>query len=325
MSGCGGQLAPRLRFVSSQATQASWSFVVDDHAQGAALLVDGRERTVGCDRAGRELRCELRGMFPGGHTVELRLPGATLKRSVIIGRAWPERPALVRVRSADEAKEASDAGADAVIADPATALQDLQDLADAAHARGVRLFAIGDAQAIEHAAADGVIGAAIPAEVARRFPEARALAIDAGATQLVEKLAAGGPLGDSAQLAQAGGLVEGKGLIAGTLALLAPRGAVVDRAVFPLLSARKRHAALRTGTQKLLTAEPARLGLTLTHSGDEVTILVNGDAAPWPVRPPGPSNPLDLLGGHVQAGEISVAPHDVAVIVNAPAADRTRF
>ena len=36
-------------------------------------------------------------------------------------------------------------------------------------------------------------------------------------------------------------------------------------------------------------------------------------------------NPLDLMGGHVTDGEVSVAPHDVAVIVSGPVPDRTRF
>ena len=156
LTGC-GPVAARLRYVSSQATEASWSFVVDDHARSAELLVDGRERPD-CDRAGLTVRCELRGLFPGGHTVELRLPGAVLRRSVVVGRSWPERPVLVRVRSPDEAKEASEAGADGVIADPATALTDLQEIAEAAHVRSARLFVVGDAGAIETAGADGVVG-----------------------------------------------------------------------------------------------------------------------------------------------------------------------
>ena len=225
--------------------------MVDDHARSAELLVDGRERPD-CNRAGLTVRCELRGLFPGGHTVELRLPGAVLRRSVVVGRSWPERPVLVRVRSADEAKEASEAGADGVIADPATALSELQDIAEAAaHARSARLFVVGDAGAIETAGADGVVGGAIPPELRLRFPEARVLGLDAAGTVALEKLAASASAEDSGKLDQAVGVVEGKGLIAGTLALLAPRGAIVDKSVFPLLGARKRHtprcAPARTG------------------------------------------------------------------------------
>ena len=75
----------------------------------------------------------------------------------------------------------------------------------------------------------------------------------------------------------------------------------------------------------MTSSEPGRLGLLLARGGDEVTILVNAAAEPWPVRPAGPSNPLDLLGGHITDGEVSVAPHDVAVIVSGPVPDRTRF
>src|SRR6185503_10483361 len=138
-SGCAAQ-PTRLRYLSSVATQASWSFVIDDRARAAELLVDGRTRLHDCDRAGRTLRCELRGLFPGGHTVEVRLPGAVLERSVVIGKPWPVRPALVRVRSADEAGAAAAAGADGVIADGALDPAELGEIADAAHARGARFL-----------------------------------------------------------------------------------------------------------------------------------------------------------------------------------------
>ena len=76
------------------------------------------------------------------------------------------------------------------------------------------------------------------------------LTLDPAGTVALEKLAESASAEDSGKLDQAGGVVEGKGLIAGTLALLAPRGAIVDKSAFPLLSARKRHAALRTGTHR---------------------------------------------------------------------------
>jgi hypothetical protein len=215
----------RLRFVSSYATHASWSFVVDDRARGAQMLIDGRFRYTGCDRAGRTLRCELRGMFPGGHTVELRLPGAVLRRSVLIGRDWPTRPALVRVGSPDEAKAAARAGADGVIADASLGAETLGDIAEAVHTEGARLFVPADATAIETAGADGVIGGELPPDVKRLFPEARALSLDAEASKLLAAVDKGTPLPQPAPIYAATGLVEGRGLYAGALALLGPAGA----------------------------------------------------------------------------------------------------
>src|SRR5262245_45454552 len=91
LAGCAGH-TPRLRLVSSEPTGAAWSFVIEDRGGGAELLIDGRPRTIGCMRAGVTIRCELRGMFPGGHTVEVRLAGAVLRRSVVLGSPWPARP-----------------------------------------------------------------------------------------------------------------------------------------------------------------------------------------------------------------------------------------
>jgi len=315
----------RLRLVSSQATQATWSLVLDDRARGASLLIDGRDRAEGCDRAGRQIRCELRGMFPGGHTVELRLPGAILRRSVVIGRSWPERPVLVRVRSIDDAKEAAEAGADAVVGDESLGVEALQDIAEVVHAKSARLFVDGRPELVETAGADGVLGRAIPPELLRRFPEARTVAVDAAGTQLLARLVESGPLGDSTQLQRTAGIVEAHGLLAGALALLAPRGAIVDRASFPLIGARKRHAALRGGTGTFLTTEPTRVGFTLSKSGDDVTVLVNAHAEPWSVRPSAPSEPLDLLGSTINGGEVTVRPRDVALLVRAPAPDHTRY
>lgn len=169
-AGC-ADTGARLRFVSSVATQASWSFVVDDRARGASLLVDGRPRTDGCDRVRSQLRCELRGLWPGGHTVELRLPGAVLRRSVLVGRPWPAKLALVRVRSVDDVEAAARAGADGVI----LAGGDWKELVDAAHKGGMRALVVGAAAPLEWAGADGVLDGAIPPALRARFPEARTL------------------------------------------------------------------------------------------------------------------------------------------------------
>src|SRR5258708_34264379 len=113
LSGC-AETGARLRFVSSYATQASWSLVVDDRARAAASWIDGRPRSDDCRRVRTQIRGELRGLWPGGHTVELRTAGALLRRSVLVGRPWPAKLALVRVRNEDEAEAAAKAGADGI-------------------------------------------------------------------------------------------------------------------------------------------------------------------------------------------------------------------
>lgn len=160
-----------MRFVSSYATQASWSLVVDDRARGAEIWIDGRPRVDACDRIRTQVRCELRGLFPGGHTFELRTAGAVLRRSVLVGAPWREKLALVRVRNEDEAEAAAKAGADGVI----IVGGDWKPIVDAAHKAGVRALVVGDAGAIEWASADGVVGGAIPPPLHARFPEARAI------------------------------------------------------------------------------------------------------------------------------------------------------
>jgi hypothetical protein len=161
----------RLRFVSSYATQASWSLVVDDRARAAELWIDGRPRLDGCQRVRTQIRCELRGLWPGGHTVELRTAGALLRRSVLIGHPWPAKLALVRVRSEDDAEAAARAGADGVI----IVGGDWKAIVDTAHKASVRALVVGDPGALEWAGADGVVDGTIPRALHERFPEARAL------------------------------------------------------------------------------------------------------------------------------------------------------
>jgi hypothetical protein len=317
-------VAPRLRYLSSQATQATWSFSADDGARGAELLVDGRPRPA-CDRMGRQIRCELRGMFPGGHTVELRLPGAVLRRSVLIGRPFPERPLAVRVRTPEEAKAAGEAGADAVVLDPSQLLGEAQEITEQAHLHGARVLVLGQPELVERAGVDGIIGsAALAPELARRFPEARVLPFDAAATARLAELA---DRGDPAQALTLGakGLVEAQGLLADALALFAPSGAIVDAKAWPLLRARHRHPALDRGRAEAVVKEPRRLLAVLRRGSDELFLAVNGDKAPWPLRVPGPPAPVDLLGSHVEAGQLELQGGDVALVVNAPAPDRTRF
>jgi hypothetical protein len=292
LGGCAVTPQPgRLRFVSSYATQASWSFVIDDRARGAALLIDGRIREDGCDHVRNTIRCELRGLWPGGHTVEVRLPGAVLRRSVLLGRAWPQRPLLVRARWKDEARAAADAGADAIIAEG----NDLQELVDAAHAGGARAFVVGDPNAIEKSGADGVIDAAIPATIAARFPEARALS----------------------------GLTEAHDLPSAALALLQPGGAIIEPGAFALLRVRKKHGALSDGSARALVSEPNRRAWALAGGGDDVELIVNLGTDEWRYAPT-VGHPLDLLGSSQADGALVVRPHDAAVVVRTHV-DPTRY
>ena len=153
------------------ATQASWSLVVDDRARGAELWIDGRLRADACDRVRTQIRCELRGLFPGGHTFELRTAGVVLRRSVLVGAPWRDKLALVRVRNEDEAEAAAKAGADGVI----IVGGDWKPIVDVAHKAGIRALVVGDAGALEWASADGVVGGEIPKPLHERFPEARAM------------------------------------------------------------------------------------------------------------------------------------------------------
>lgn len=313
VAGCGATTA-RLRYVSSRATQATWSFVVDDRARGAELLIDGRPRAVGCDRAGGELRCELRGLWPGGHTVELRLPGAVLKRSALVGRSWSARPALVRVSDAGGAAEAAKAGADGVVVE--STLPDPAEVIDAAHAHGIRALVHGDATLVEAAGADGVLGVPLPPLIAAHFPEARAFMIDEPASR---DLAAMAP----DRITSASALVEASGLVAGALALTAPRGAIVDRATFPILAGRQRHAALREGVPREVRGEGRRYTIIFTAGNDAVTLFVNGGTDPWRVA--APAGAIDLLGTGIVDGGLTIAANDVALLVPVPERDRTRY
>jgi hypothetical protein len=291
--------------------------VVDDRARGAELLVDGRERPD-CNRAGSQIRCELRGLFPGGHTIELRLPGAVLKRSVLVGSGFPERPLLVRARSPEDAKRAAEAGADGIVASANESLPDLQDIAEAAHKAGARFVVAGGTEAIEKAGADAVIDAPLPPEVLRRFPEVRALALDATASAAVGKA-------DLDGLQKARGLVEVRGLPGASLALAAPAGAIVDESAYPILRARKKHVALRSGSAKKITDEPGHVAVLLAKANDRALVVWNASDQPWTLKPDEPADPIDLLGSSITGGELTVRPGDVAVVVRSPQPDRTRY
>jgi hypothetical protein len=163
----------RLRFVRSSTAKATWVFDIEDHAQSSYFFVDGRPRSDGCTRRGRILNCQLRGLFPGGHTVELRLPGALLRRSALIGKDWPVRVVAARAAAQPDIELAAMNKLDAVVLDAA----EPRDLILAAHKKGLRVIVDGDGALkwIELAGADAVVGVALPKDVAKRFPDARAL------------------------------------------------------------------------------------------------------------------------------------------------------
>jgi hypothetical protein len=251
-SGCATSGGPRLRWVSSQATQASWSLVVDDRARGGALWVDGRPREDNCDRVRSQIRCELRGMWPGGHSFELRVAGAVLKRTVLIGHPWPERLAIVRVRTPEDAEAAGKAGADAVLVSGG----ETRAIVAAAHKASTRALVWWDASAIEWAGADGIVTGAIPPELQTRFPEARVFAA---------------PPEPADAAAAALALLEGD--------------AIVPASAFDLLRERKRDKQLARAR-----AAPAQEDAPPEHRAFAIsgmrTLYVNLGQEPWRDVPP---------------------------------------
>jgi hypothetical protein len=280
-----------LRLISSRATQASWSLVVDDRARGAELLIDGRLRDDACDRVRSTIRCELRGLWPGGHTLEVRLPGAVMKRTVLIGKPWPERLVFARAATRDEALAAAQAGADVVIAEG-----EIDDAITGAHQAGARAAVAGDVTLIERGGADAILDGTLPADVAERFPEARALAAPPKAPSLAEAAAA---------IAQ-GQPVE-----------VAPNA-------FPLLRARKKHAALQRGQLKTLVSEAGHRAWELRAPSDSVIVAINDSDGEWTLATDFRA-PIDLLGGHADAEKITVRARDVGVIIRSPVADSTKY
>jgi hypothetical protein len=152
----------------------------------------------------------------------------------------------------------------------------------------------------------------------RRFPEVRALALDATASAAVGKA-------DLDGVQKARGLVEVRGLPAASLALAAPAGAIVDEAAYPLLRARKKHVALRSGSARKVSDEPGHLAVLLAKANDRALVVWNASDQPWTLKPEEPSDPIDLLGSSISAGELTVRPGDVAVVVRSPQPDRTRY
>jgi hypothetical protein len=246
---------PRLRWISSTATQATWSLVVDDRARAGALLIDGRPRDEDCDRVRSQIRCELRGVWPGGHTFELRIAGAVMRRTVLIGKPWPERLALVRVATPEEVEAAAKAGADGILITGG----ETRSLVNAAHAAGTRAFVWSDATAVEWAGADGIIAGKIPPDIQTRFTEAKGL---------------GTP---PPEVTDAG---------AAALALLSG-DAIVPTSAFDFLRERRHHRALQHGQAKPASddAPPKHRAMTVDDRGkDAMTVYVNLDTAPWEVH-----------------------------------------
>lgn len=329
LAGCAGFVnTPRMRLVSSEATVATWSFVVEDRGGAAQLLIDGRPRVVGCDRAGVTLRCELRGMFPGGHTVELRLAGSVLRRSTVVGAPLPSRPLLVRVRDLDAVVEAGRAGADGVVMPAGLEQSAIEELVDGAHKASLRVFIEGSeaqtAGSVARYALDGVLGAPIDALTQKHFPSAHALWLDEAATHALSSSEGGLPL-PLAQLGHGDGLLDTHGALQVGLAIIVGRGAIIDARAFPLLAVRRRHKALREGTSSILVDDGLHRAVRLAAGADAVTLVCNAGADPYTPRIELPAVPIDLLGGPMTPGGPIVPPGELAAILASPDPDRTHY
>jgi hypothetical protein len=322
--GCAAH-APRLRLISSETGQASWSFVVQDSARAAQLLIDGRPRVDACRRAGVMLRCELRGLFPGGHTLELRLAGGLLRRTAFTGPDWSPRPVLVRGRDLATVAAAAHAGADAVLIPWAMEPIAIDELVEGAHKGGIRVVIEAPTPPLEPArlgerlerhGLDGVVGASLDADARRRFPSAVSLAIDVRATQALAAHLAGESLPLAALVGD--GLVEARGPLALGLSLLAGRAAITDGASFTLLGVRRRHKALREGAAAVLADDGRRRAVRLQAGGDAVTLVTNASPEPYTPAVELPPSPIDLLGGPILDGRPVVPPGDIAAILASP-------
>ena len=329
LAGCAGLVhTPRMRLVSSDATVGTWSFVVEDRGGAAQLLIDGRPRVLGCDRAGVTLRCELRGMFPGGHTVELRLAGSVLKRSTVVGAPLPARPLLVRARDLATVVEAGHAGADGVVMPAGLEQSAIEELVDGAHKANLRVFIEGNeaqtAGSVARYALDGVLGAPIDAPTQKRFPSAHALWIDEAATHALVSTERGVAL-PLAQLGHGEGLLDTHGALQVGLAMIAGRGALIDARAFPLLAVRRRHKALREGTSSIVVDDGVHRAVRMAAGTDAVTLVCNAGTDPYAPRIELPPVPIDLLGGPMTPNGPVVPPGEVAAILASPDPDRTHY
>ena len=145
----------RMALRASRPTDGAWAFTITDHSGAAQLLLDDRYRNDICRRVGQDLRCEIRGLFPGGHSVEVQMPNAVLRRTALIGIPWPKHPLVVRVYDVEQARSAAYAGADAVLYEGED--RDVaQDITRVAHAGGARMIVALPGEAVAFTGADAV-------------------------------------------------------------------------------------------------------------------------------------------------------------------------
>ena len=328
LGGCGDTLPPpRMAFRASSPTDGAWAFSITDHSGAAQLLLDDRYRGDICRRVGQELRCEIRGLFPGGHTVEVRLPGAVLHRSALIGVPWPKRPLLVEVRSVEQATAAARAGADCLLytGEDVTLAADL---ALAAHANGARLAIALPGSAIAATGADAVWARALDPETKRRFPETRELIPHANPQLLAELAAPGEPIAwqrvlDAVGVVQA---IDPATVKLAPLGLLAPAGLLVDEKNLDLVKARRKQAALRDGKPTLKLEQPRRAVVEFQLGRHSTLWVANLDPVEeWRFVPDGVAQPLDLLGGSLDGEAIRIRPSDFSLIVRLPGRDPSRL
>lgn len=313
-----------MAFRASRPTDGAWAFSIADHSGSGQLLLDDRYRNDICRRVGQELRCEIRGLFPGGHTVEVSSAGSVLRRSALIGVPWPAHPVVVRVRDVDQTYTAAHAGADAVLYEGED-VEVAQDIVRAAHGGGARAIIVLPGEVVSLTGADAVWGRALDPETKRRFPETRELhpATDPSLVTAAWEQADRAAL---AKLLDATGLVEIDRPELTPLGLLAPAGMVVAANNLDLVRARKKQGALRHGKAQLQSIEGRRAVVEFRAGRESLLWVANLDpAAEWRFVPTGVTQPLDLLGGSVDGEAIRVRPNDFSLIVKLPGRDPSRL
>ena len=267
----------------------------------------------------------MRGLFPGGHTVQVQMPGAVLRRSALIGIPWPMRPLVVRVRDVEQAQTAARDGADLVLYEGAD-VSLAADIVLSAHANGARVaLTLPGSGAIAQTGADAVWARTLDSETKRRFPETREL-IPSNSPTLLEEVAAAADRASFDRLLATVGVVEVPRPALAPLGLLAPGGIVVDPTSLDLVKARKRQTPLREGKTAILIVQNRRAVVTFRAGHQSLLWVANLDPSmEWRFVPEGVSRPLDLLGGALDGDAIRIRPGDFSLIVQLPGRDPSRL
>lgn len=325
-SGCGMDAGntSRMAFRASRPTDGAWAFTITDHSGAGQMLLDDRYRNDICRRAGQDLRCEIRGLFPGGHSVEVQMPNAVLRRTALVGIPWPKHPLVVRVYDVEQARSAAYAGADAVLYEGED--RDVaQDITRVAHAAGARMVLALPGEAVAFTGADAVWDRALDPETKRRFPETREL-IPNKQGDLVGTAAARGDRESLEALLRASGVVEVQKAEHTALGLLAPGGMLIGANNLELCKQRKKQPVLRNGTAQLKSLDARHAVVEFRLDDKSLLWAANFDpAADWRFVPEGVAQPLDLLGSSLDGDAIRIRPNDFSLIVRLPGRDPSRL